>query len=219
MFVVLLNAVVISIVIAIAVFLTLIAIGLIIGSLIRASIAKKNNKKTHKVGLWIGIFMIVIPWIFVGVLVICADISDVKNNRWLPGREGLATVIAEEDADELYDMLADDVVERNDISVEDVETFLEQCDLSNVDANDIDEYTDMSSPQTNHYRNYTSEENGRRQTCFQYNMYDVNDDGWKIYIAGVDGDAEGEEFVGIYYVAYMLDDEVIFIGEQPPRER
>ena len=100
MFVVLLNAVVISIVIAIAVFLTLVAIGLIIGSLIRASIAKKNNKKTHKVGLWIGIFMIVIPWIFVGVLVICADISDVKNNRWLPGREGLATVIAEEDADE-----------------------------------------------------------------------------------------------------------------------
>ena len=219
MFVVLLNVVVISIVIAIAVFLTLVAIGLIIGSLIRASIAKKNNKKTHKVGLWIGIFMIVIPWILVGVLVICADISDVKNNRWLPGREGLATVIAEEDADELYDMLADDVVERNDISVEDVETFLEQCDLSNVDTNDIDEYTDMSSPQTNHYRNYTSEENGRRQTCFQYNMYDVNDDGWMIYIAGVDGDAEGEEYVGIYYVAYMLDDEVIFIGEQPPRER
>lgn len=219
MFVVLLNVVVISIVIGIAVFLTFIAVGLIIGSLIRASIAKKNNKKTHKVGLWVGIFMIVIPWIFVGVLVICANLSDVKNNRWLPGREGLATVIAEKDADELYDMFADDVIERNNISVEDVENFLEQCNLSNVDANDIDEYTDMQSPKTNHYRNYTSEENGRKQTCFQYNMYDVNGEGWKIYITGVDGDAEDEKYVGIYYVAYMLDDEVIFIGEQPPRER
>ena len=50
-------------------------------------------------------------------------------------------------------------------------------------------------------------------------MYDVNNDGWKIYIAGVDGDSEGEEYVGIYYIAYMRDDEVVFIGERPPKEQ
>lgn len=217
MFVVLLNVVVISIIIGIAIILTLIAIGLIIGSLVRSALAKKKNKKTKKIGLWIGITMIVIPWILVAVLVISANVADVENNRWLPGREDLAGVITDRDADELYDMMADYVVDENDISVDDVEAFLDSCNIENVSSSDLERYTGFSS-RDNHYRNYTSEENGRRQTCFQYHMYNVNDEGGAIYITGVDGDAEGEEYVGIYYVAYTLDDETISIGQMPPSE-
>ena len=80
MFVVLLNAVLVTVVIVIAAILTLVAIGLIIGSLVRALIAKKENRKTHKVGLWVGIVMIVIPWIFVAALLIGARIYDANNN-------------------------------------------------------------------------------------------------------------------------------------------
>lgn len=218
MFVVLLNMAVIGVVIAIALTLTLIAIGLIIGSLVRSALAKKKNKKTLKIGLWIGIAMILIPWILVAVLVVSVNISDDKNNRWLPGREGLATVIVEQDADELFDMMADYVVEQEQISAGDVEAFLETCDIGDLDSDDLDRFTRMSS-QDNHYRYYTSEENGRAQTCFQYNMYDVNDEGGDIYIAGVDGDAQGEEYVGIYYVTYTLDGETVSIGQQPPSER
>lgn len=217
MFVVLLNVVVISIIIGIAIFLTLIAIGLIIGSLVRSALAKKKNKKTKKIGLWIGITMIVIPWILVAVLVISANVADVENNRWLPGREDLAGVITDRDADELHDMMADYVVDENDINVDDVEAFLDSCNIENVSSSDLERYTGFSS-RDNHYRNYTSEENGRRQTCFQYHMYNVNDEGGAIYITGVDGDAEGEEYVGIYYVAYTLDDETISIGQMPPSE-
>lgn len=104
------------------------------------------------------------------------------------------------------------------ISAGDVEAFLETCDIEDLDSDDLDRYTRMSS-QDNHYRYYTSEENGRAQTCFQYNMYDVNDEGGDIYIAGVDGDAQGEEYVGIYYVTYTLDGETVSIGQQPPSER
>lgn len=217
-FIVLLNMAVIGAVIVVAVTLTLIAIGLIIGSLVRSSLAKKKNKKTLKIGLWIGIAMIIIPWILVAVLVVSVNVSDAENNRWLPGREGLATVIIDQDADELYDMMADYVVDEDDISVDDVEAFLDSCSIGNMSDEDLDRYTRMSS-QDNHYRYYTSEENGRAQTCFQYHMYDVNDEGGDIYITGVDGDVQGEEYVGIYYVTYTLDGETISIGRQPPSER
>lgn len=218
MFIVLLNMAVIGVVIAVAFFLTLVAAGLIIGSLIRSSLAKKKNKKTHKVGLWIGIFMLVIPWVLVAVLVVSVEISDDKNNRWLPGRETLAAVIIDQDEDELYDMMSDYVVDENDISVEDVEAFLDSCNIGDLRDSDLERFTKMSS-RDNHYRNYTSEENGRRQTCFQYHMYNVNGDGGVIYITGVDGDAEGEEYVGIYYVEYTLGDETVSIGQMPPSER
>lgn len=218
MFVVLLNMAVVGIVIAVAVTLTLIAIGLIIGSLVRSALAKKKNKKTLKIGLWIGIAMIIIPWIVVAVFVVCVKKSDVENNRWLPGREAFASVIIDQDADELYDMMADSVVDEENISADDVEAFLDSCNVGDLSSDDLDRYSRLSS-QDNHYRNYTSNENGRSQTCFQYHMYDVNDEGGEIYIAGVDGDAEGEEYVGIYYVTYTLDDETVAIGQIPPSER
>ena len=217
MFVVLLNAVLSIIVITIAAILTLIAIVLIIVSLVRSSVAKKNNKKTSKVGLWVGIAMLIIPWIVVAVFFVASKVSDAKNNRWLPGKEVLAAAVADRDAEELHDMFADYVVDEENLSVEDVEEFFQSIDMGNVSSGDIERYTDVS-PDDNHYRNYTSHDNGRRQTCFQYNMYNVNDDGGRIYIAAVDGDPEGEEYVGIYYVSYTDDDGTISIGIQPPSE-
>ena len=217
MSIVLLNIVVVSVIIGIAVFLTLVAIGLIIGSLIRAAVARKKNKKTKKVGMWIGICMLVFPWLFVGALVIAAKVSDHINNMWIVDREIIATAVAEKDAEEIYDMMAEYVVDEEDISVEDVEEFLASCDIENVSSSDIERYSEFSS-EGNHYRNYVSDENGRQQTCFQYHMYDVNDEGGSIYICGVAGDPEGEEYVGIYYVSYMLDDEIVFIGQTPPNE-
>ncbi len=218
MSIILLNVVVITVIIMIAAFLTLVAIGLIIGSLVRSAVAKKKNKKTRKVGLWIGIFMIVIPWILVAVLVVSAKVADAKNNRWLPGREELAGAVVDEDADELYDMMADYVVDEENISADDVEAFLAECNIENTSSSDMERYTGFSS-RGNHYRNYTSHENGRAQTCFQYDMYDVNDEGGRIFITGVDGDSEGEEYVGIYYISYTVGEETVSIGQEPPSER
>ena len=217
MSIVLLNIVLGSIFIGIAALLTLIAIILIVVSLVRSAKAKKQNKKTKKVGLWIGVAMLVIPWMILAVFFAAANVMDSANHRWLPGREVLAEAVANKDAEELYDMMADDVADRNDITVEDMEVFLEQCDLENVSSSDLEPYSDLGSGK-NHYRNYTSYENGRAQTCFQYTMYEVNDDGAKIYIAAVDGDPEGEEFVGIYYIEYQAGDDFISIGEKPPKE-
>ena len=216
MSIVLLNIVLGSIFIGIAGLLTLVAIILIVVSLVRSSKAKKQNKKTKKVGLWIGVAMLVIPWVILAIFLATANVMDTANNRWLPGRETLAEAVASKDAEELYDMMADDVVDRNDITVEDMEEFLEQCDLGNV-SSDLEPYSDFGSDK-NHYRNYTSYENGRAQTCFTYTMYEVNDDGAKIFIAAVDGDPEGEEYVGIYYIEYQAGDDCISIGENPPKE-
>ena len=217
MSIVLLNIVLGSIFFGIAGLLTLIAIILIVVSLVRSSKAKKQNKKTKKVGLWIGVAMLVIPWVIVAIFIAAANVMDSANNRWLPGREVLAKAVANKDAEELYEMMADDVIDKNDITVEDMEEFLEQCDLENVSSKDIELYSDFGSDK-NHYRNYTSYANGRAQTCFQYMMYEVNDDGAKIYIAAVDGDPEGEEYVGIYYIEYQAGDDFISIGEKPPKE-
>lgn len=218
MFVVLLNVVVISIIIGIAALLSLIAVILIIVSLVRAYNAKRKGKKTLKAGLWIGIIMLVTPWILVGSFIIYAEKVDKENHRLEVNRKILGTAVLARDAETLYGLMAEDVTDRNDITEEDVEEFLSACTIQYTVSDDLDRYTDMSQPQTNHYRNYTSEENGRRQTCFQYRMYDVNSDGGVIYITGVDGDPEGEEYVGIYYMSYTLDDITITLGEQPPRE-
>ncbi|SCW48144.1 hypothetical protein SAMN02910456_01317 [Ruminococcaceae bacterium YRB3002] len=217
MFVVLLNVILSMIVIAIAVILTIIAIILIIVSLVRSSKAKKENRKTSKVGLWIGIAMLVIPWLIAAAFFVASKIYDADNNRWIPDRAALAGAVIKEDADEIYDMMADHVVDEEDISVEDIEGFLKSCNIEKVSSSDIKRYSEFSS-EYNHYRNYTSHDNGRAQTCFQYNMYNVNDEGGKIFITGVDGDAEGAEYVGIYYISYTAGDETSSIGVKPPAE-
>ena len=145
MSIVLLNIVVISIILGICIFLTLVAIGLIIGSLIRAAVAKKNNKKTMKVGMWIGIFMLVIPWLLFGLIYVISLFSDRKNNRWIPDREILATAVTDKDADEIYDLMADYIIDEEDISVEDIEEFFAACDIENVSRSDIERYSEFSS--------------------------------------------------------------------------
>lgn len=219
MFVVLLNVVVAAIVVGIALLLTLIAIVLIIVSLVRAHNAKKKNKKTAKVGLWIGIAMLVIPWIFTGWFLMQVKISDEKNHRLDVSRERFALALTDSDRSDLYDLMAEDVIDSEDITEEELDSFMDACNITNDSEMDIERYSDFSySPDYNHLRQYSTEQNGRRQTCFQYHMYDINDDGGELYITGVDGDPEGEEYVGIYLIRYTQGDEVTSIGIDPPSE-
>ena len=217
MSVILLNVVLSLIVIGIAVFLTIVAITCIIVSLVRASSAKKKGKKTSKAGLWIGIIMLITPWILVVVMMIISRIYDAYNNRWKVDRGIIAEAVLSDDAGDLYDMMAEDVTDRNDLSLEDLEGFLEECNIENDSLSDLESYSEFDSAR-NHYRPYISRENGRAQLCFQYTMYDVNSDGGELFITGVDGDPEDESYVGIYYIMYSCDDGYIEFGEKPPKE-
>ncbi|MBR2523921.1 MAG: DUF456 domain-containing protein [Clostridiales bacterium] len=217
MSIVLLNIVLGTIALIIAGVLTLIAVALIIISLVRSSRAKKEGKKTAKVGLWIGIIMLAAPWLIIAFFFIGGKVMDSNYNRMDVDKGILAQAVLASDHDDLYDMLADDVVDRNDLDEEDLEEFLSRCRIENTSSSDMERYSDFAS-QDSHYRNYTSRVNGRNQLCFQFSMYDVNDDGGEIYIAGVDGDAKGEEYVGIYYISYTEDDVSISFGEKPPKE-
>ena len=219
MSILLLNVAVILIFVGIAIFLTLVAIVLIIVSLVRSASAKKKGKKTRKVGLWIGIAMLVIPWICVAVIFIASKIYDSNYNRWTFDRENVPRAIVENDTDYLWSIMAEDVMESNDLSKEDLEDFLDQCNIDHVSSSELERYTDMSSPD-NHYRTYTGHFNGKKLLCFQYTMYNVNDDGGELFITGVDGDQRGDEFVGIYFITYSSDSgESLEFGERPPKEK
>lgn len=220
MFVVLLNMVVWSIVLIIAFALTCIAIGLIIGSIIRACIMKKRGKRTKKVGLWVGISMIAAPWVMILGIYLLSLVSDRYYNRWKSNCEDISkAVMAEDNASELYDLMADDVVSRNNISKEDLQDYLDKIDIKRVTGEDLEKfYRGANAGKYYHYRVYTSTENGRNQPCFQYRMYDINDEDGELYISGVDGDAKGTEYIGIYYISYKVGDEYIEFGEKPPSE-
>ena len=217
MSIVLLNIVLGTIALIIAGVLTLIAVALIIISLVRSSRAKKEGKKTAKVGLWIGIIMLAAPWLIIAFFFIGGKVMDSNYNRMDVDKGILAQAVTDSDPDALYELISDDMLERNGLDEDDLEEFLSQCRIENTSSSDMERYSDFAS-QGSHYRNYTSEVNGRKQMCFQYHMYNVNDDGGEIYIAGVDGDAKGEEYVGIYYITYTLDDTTITFGEKPPKE-
>lgn len=210
--------VVVMIVLAIAAFLTFVAIVLIIVSLIRSSSAKKKGKKTLKIGLWIGIAMIVIPWILVAVLIVNVKLNDEAFHRWDVGKEILAEAVLDDSTDELYDMFAENVIDREDLTQEELDDFLEQCNIENDSAADLENYSDFRG-QYSHFRSYTSNDAGRTQYCFQYRMYDVNDEGGDIAISGVSGDEEDEGEIGIYCITYLEDDTSISIGEPAPHER
>ncbi len=203
--------------IGIVAFLTLIAIILIIVSCVRASSAKKEGRKTSRVGLWVGLFMLVSPWILVGVFLIIVKIDDKKFNRWDVGKEVLATAVLDDTSDDLYDMFADDVISRNNLTQADLDSFLAECNIENDSELDLENYSDFSGKYS-HYRPYSSQENGRIQYCFQYTMYDVNDEGGKITILGVDGDQEDESKIGIWYMTYMDDQTTCSFGEPAPSE-
>ena len=219
MSIVLLNVVVISIIIGVACFLGIVAITMIIVSIIRSVRAKKEGRKTLKIGLWAGLIMLISPGILVVIALISAEKYDKEMNIWDVNRNVLAEVVVNKDAEELYDMMSDDMVERNNITLEDVEEFLDQCDISNVSEEDMERYTDFSAPDGNHYRVYVSSANNRSQPCFQYKMYNINDDEAQFFISGVRGDAEDKDCIGIYFISYKINGNVVSLGEPAPKER
>ena len=216
MSIVLLNIILGLIGITIAVLLTIIAIVAIIVSLVRASNAKKKGKKTAKVGLWIGIAMLLIPWLFIGFAYIASKIFDSNYNRWDVSTSVIAEAVIDEDSDALYDMMANTVIEDTNLTEDGIEEFLDRCDLD-LSKSDLKRLSDRST-EDSHYRTYISRANGRNQMCFQFTMNNLKVEGDKMYIAGVDGDAKDKDAIGIYYIYYMVGDEYIEIGEKPPKE-
>lgn len=192
------------ILVSLALILTAVAITLIIVSIVRASRAKKNNQKTHKVGLWVGITMLLIPWICVAVVIAFVKVADSLGNRWTFDRAVVAEAIADKDAEALYELMAPEVMESNDLTEDDLEDFLDQCDIENNSHSDMERYTaheyigDPSDPEGNHYR-----PDGDN---FTYTMYYVNDDGGRIFVSGVLTDSDDEDNVGIYYIEFMSRD-------------
>ncbi|MBO4636297.1 MAG: FeoB-associated Cys-rich membrane protein [Clostridiales bacterium] len=217
MSIVLLNMVVVTIIIGIAIFLNLVAVGLIIASVVRSVIMKKKGRKTLKIGMWTGIVMLAFPWIVIGTFYILGKIDDVRYNRVKIDSDDLAEAVIDDDWEELYDMMADDVVLRNGLTEDGLRDMMERYDICDLDEEDIDRFTEISSTD-NHYRVYTTTVNGRRQMCFHYTMHHVNGEDGRIDIFGVSGDASGEEYVGIYSITYRADDTDEMFGEAPPQE-
>lgn len=220
MAIVLLNIVVITIIIGIAIGLTLIAIGLIIGSLVRASLEKKKGKKTHKVGMWIGLVMLILPWIFVAFTVISFKVYEQENHVWDGSKlqEEIVTAVTEGDQDALNDMMAEDMK----ISPEEVGAFLATADIVNDGPDDIKRYTSNFGEYRNDYRSYDElitfgsyRPESETQSFFSFYMYDINDNGDDIYIAGVNADKDSEDGVGICYMvlASSSGDILASVGE------
>ena len=211
MFIVLLNMVVISIIIGIAIFLTLVAITLIIISAIRSSLAKRKNKKTHKVGLWIGLTMLIIPWLVVAAMFIYLKVYQAKYHYWDGSelQDEIVAAVIDKDEDDLADMMA----ESQDISKEEVEDFLDNINIDNDSEDDIKRYTSNWGEYRNDFHTYNEliiegEYKPKSEThmFFAFYMHDINDDNEDLYIAGVHGDSESEEGVGIYYMVLLDDD-------------
>ena len=208
MFIVLLNAILSSIVLIVivcaALLLTAVAIALIIVSCVRSAKAKKRNHKTHKVGLWVGIAMLIVPWIVVISAVVFVVVTDKVSNRWKFDRAVVAQAVADKDAGDLYDLMAPYVMEENDLTEDDLEVFLDKCDIDNNSSKDMERYTsykflgEASDPTGNHYR-----PDGDK---FTYTMYYVNDEGAEVVVSGILYNAKDKDKVGIYYIEYRVKD-------------
>lgn len=208
MFIVLLNAILSSIVLIVlicaALFLTAVAIALIIVSCVRSARAKKRNQKTHKVGLWVGIAMLIAPWIIVLFAVVFVVVTDKASNRWSFDRSVVAQAVADKDAGDLYDLMAPYVMEENDLTEDDLEAFLDKCDIENNSSKDMERYTsfkflgEASDPTGNHYRPDGDE--------FTYTMYYVNDEGAMVVVSGILYNTKDKDKVGIYYIEYRVKD-------------
>ncbi len=219
MSIVLLNMVITTIVICVIIALTMIAIALIVVSIVRSSIAKKKGKRTKKVGLWVGVSMLAAPWVVIGTLFLISVIGDKYYNTWNLNREEITKAVMAESPDALYEMMADDVVSRNDISKDDLKTFMDKLDIERLSGEDLEKYYKaVNAGKDFHYRSYSSHENGRTQNCFQYTLYNVDGKDGRLYLSGVRGDAKGKEFVGIYYIMFKEGDDYLEFGEQPPKE-
>ena len=221
MFIVGLNILVITVIIIIAITLTFIAIGLIIGSLVRSSIAKKKGKKTLKVGMWIGIIMLILPWIFVLFTIISFKKIEKENHAWDGSKlqDEIVAAVIDSDSDALSDMMA----ENEDIPESDVEAFLAAVSVDNDSEEDVKRYTSSFGADGNSYTNFDElitfgpyRPESETQNFFSFFMKDINDAGESIYIAGAQGDKESEDGVGIYYMVLADEDgEIIASVGQP----
>ena len=208
MFIVFLNIILSSIVliflVCAALLLTAGAIALIIVSLVRSAKAKKRNQKTRKVGLWIGIVMLIVPWIVVVSAVGIVKVSDKASNRWNFDRAVVAEAIADKDADDLYELMSPYAMDKCDLTEDDLQAFLDKCGIENNSSDDMERYTSKKSlgkasdPKGNHYR-----PDGNK---FVYRMYYVNDEGAEVCVIGILYDSSDKDKVGIYYIEYREKD-------------
>lgn len=132
------------------------------------------------------------------------SVLDKDSNRWDFDRGEVAEAIAEKDAGDLYEFMAPYMLEKNDLTEDDLQEFLDKCDIENTSSKDMDRYTsfkflgDPSDPEGNHYR-----PDGNR---FAYTMYYVNDDGARVFVSGILKDSKDKDKVGIYYIEYLEKD-------------
>ena len=132
------------------------------------------------------------------------SVFDKDNNRWDFDRGEVAEAIAEKDAGDLYEFMAPYMLEKTDLTEDDLKEFLDKCDIENTSSKDMDRYTsfkflgDPSDPEGNHYR-----PDGNR---FTYTMYYVNDDGARVFVSGILKDSKDKDKVGIYYIEYLEKD-------------
>ena len=143
----------------------------------------------------------------IGLTVVMAggcSLLDKAENRWKFDREEVAGLIVDKDADELYELLAPNMLEETDLTEDDLQEFLDKCDIGNTSSKDMERYTeykflgDPGDPEGNHYRPDGNE--------FDYTMYYVNDDGARIFMTGILYDSKDKDNVGIYYIEYLEKD-------------
>ena len=86
------------------------------------------------------------------------SVFDKDSNRWDFDRGEVAEAIAEKDAGALYEFLAPYMLEKTDLTEDDLQEFLDKCDIENTSSKDMDRYTsfkflgDPSDPEGKHYR-------------------------------------------------------------------
>ena len=207
MFIVLLNMILSSlaliIIVGTALLLTVIAVTLIIVSAVRSSKAKKEHRKTSKAGMWAGIIMLILPWLFAAMAIAIVKVTDKLDNRWTFDKQEVAEAIADKDEDALFDLMAPAVIDGNDLTEDDLEDFLDQFDIDNS-SSDMERYTayenlgSASDPTGNHYR-----PDGQ---YFTYTMYYVTEDGDRIFVEGALYDREDPDGAGIWYIEYLTRD-------------
>ena len=143
----------------------------------------------------------------IGLTVVMAggcSLLDKAENRWKFDREEVAGAIVDKDAEDLYELLAPNMLEETDLTEDDLQEFLDKCDIENTSSKDMERYTeykflgDPGDPEGNHYRPDGNE--------FDYTMYYVNDDGARIFMTGILYDFKDKDNVGIYYIEYLEKD-------------
>ncbi len=207
MSVVLLNVAVIGVIIAIAGGLTLIAAAMIIISLIRHFSKKKQGIKTPMIGMWIGIAMLVLPWIVVIYAVTSVKLTEKEYNH-VDGpklRNEVVQAFLDKDADTVYSLFAPNVISECGITKEDIQEYM---DSTNIEDRDFERYTSVSGPDNSDYRpteylyhgGGSNRPESETERYAEFNMAKINAEEETIYFAIQTGDKEDANDVGIHYI-------------------